>query len=109
MRRTIAVLAFTAALASAAASFTALPGGRQGGATEATFLVPSNDGYGVGDCLLSGGECGQMVADAWCGAQGFRRAVRFSATAPEDVTGSVQTVSTGSRERPIAITCTNAP
>ena len=106
MRRTIAVLVFTAALASAAASFTVLPGGRQGVVTEATFLVPSNDGYGVGDCLRSGGECAQMVADAWCEAQGFRRAVTFGPTDPEDVTGTVQKVSTGSRERPIAITCT---
>ena len=106
MRRTIGVLAFTAALATAAASFTVLPEQHRSVGKQATFLVPANDGYGVGDCLLSGGECAQIVADAWCETQGFRRAVTFAPTAPEDVTGSVQKVSTGSRERPISITCT---
>ena len=105
MRRTFAVLAFTAALATAAASFTVLPDGHPGTVAQATFLVPSHDGYGVGDCLLSGGECGQLVANAWCEAQGFRRAVSFAPTGPEDVTGTVQKVATGSHG-PIAITCT---
>ena len=106
MRRTIGVLALTAVLATAAASFTVLPEGQRTAVTQATFLVPANDGYGVGDCLASGGECGQIVADAWCETQGFRRAVDFGRTAAEDMTGSIQTVSTGSRERPISITCT---
>ena len=106
MRRTIGVLAFTAVLATAAASFTVLPEGQRTAVRQATFLVPANDGYGVGDCLASGGECGQIVADAWCETQGFRRAVEFGQTMAEDVTGSIQKVSTGSRERPISITCT---
>jgi hypothetical protein len=106
MRRTIGVLAFTAVLATAAASFTVLPEGQRAAVRQATFLVPANDGYGVGNCLASGGECGQIVADAWCETQGFRRAVEFGQTMAEDVTGSIQTVSTGSRERPISITCT---
>ncbi len=106
MRRTIGVLAFTAVLATTAASFTVLPEGQRTAAAQATFLVPANDGYGVGDCLASGGECGQIVADAWCETQGFRRAVDFGRTAAEDATGAIQKVSTGSRERPISITCT---
>ena len=106
MRRTIVVLAFTAVLASAAASFTVLPEGPRGSVTNATFLVPAEDGYGVGNCLASGGECAQLVADSWCETQGFARAVRFGPTSPEDVTGLVQTVSTESRQRPISITCT---
>jgi hypothetical protein len=106
MRRTFVVLAFTAVLASAAASFTVLPEGPRGAAANATFLVPAEDGYGVGNCLASGGECAQLVANSWCETQGFTRAVRFAPTEPEDVTGLVQTVSTGRRERPVAITCT---
>jgi len=36
---------------------------------EKTFLIPASEGYGVGECLTSpGSECGQVVADAWCGA-----------------------------------------
>ena len=105
MRRTIGVLAFTALVATAAASFTVLPEEHRAGAALATFQVPANDGYGVGDCLVSGGDCGQMVADAWCETQGFRQAVTFGPTAPEDVTGSLHKVSTGSREPPVSITC----
>ena len=105
MRRTIGVLAFTALLATAAASFTVLPEKHRSAVAQATFLVPANDGYGVGDCLASGGECARIVADAWCETQGFRRAVNFGPTAPEDVTGSVRKVSTGSRDNPISITC----
>jgi hypothetical protein len=108
MRRTISVLAFTAILASAAASYTVFPEG-QGRVTavaHATFLVPGHDGYGVGDCLASGGECGQLVANTWCEAQGFRRAVSFGPTSPDEVTGSIQTVSTAKREPPMSITCT---
>ena len=106
MRRTIAVLAFTAVLASAAASFTVLPEAPRGAVANATFLVPAEDGYGVGNCLASGGECAQLVANSWCETQGFARAVRFGPTPPEAVTNLVQTVSSGSRERPVSITCT---
>ena len=105
MRRTIAVLTFTAVLATAAASFTVLPEGQRVAGGDTTFLVPANDGYGVGNCLSVGGECGQLVADAWCEAHGFARAASFGPTFAEDVTGAVEPVSNGSRERPIAISC----
>jgi hypothetical protein len=107
MRRTIAVLTFTAVLATAAASFTVLPEGQRGAGADAIFLVPANDGYGVGNCLASGGDCGQLVADAWCEAHGFARAASFGPTSAEDVTGALDPVSDRSRERPIAISCTS--
>jgi hypothetical protein len=109
MRRTFAAFAFTAVLASGAASFTLLPGGPENAAPpkQASFLVPASDGYGVGDCLTSGSECGQVVADAWCETQGYTRAVSFGAAGPEDVTGGVQQVSLTSRQRPVSITCSH--
>jgi hypothetical protein len=109
MRRTVATLAFTAVLASAAVSFAGLPVEMRAAAPEreAMFLVPINDGYGVAECLASGGECGQIVANAWCETQGYARATTFGPASPEDVTGSVQRVSTGkAADRPIAVTCT---
>lgn len=109
MRRTVATLAFTAVLASAAASFGGLPGETRAGdrQREAVFLVPVNDGYGVAECLSSGGECGQIVADAWCEAHGYARASSFGPAAAEDVTGSLQRVSFAPpAERPVAVTCT---
>jgi hypothetical protein len=41
------------------------------------YLMAANDGYGLADCLNDGGECGQVVADAFCQAQGRGSAVSF--------------------------------
>ena len=48
----------------------------QGGETHA-LVIAANDGYGVQDCLAEAGECGQIVADAWCEAHGHGVAVSF--------------------------------
>mgnify|MGYP001807942356 CR=1 FL=1 len=73
---------------------------------EKTFLIPSSDGYGVGDCLTTpGSECGQVVANAWCEAQGYAAANTFGIAAADEYTGAIeQPISTPS-ERPIRITC----
>ena len=59
------VILSTAALAAA-----------RGGETHA-LVIAANDGYGVQDCLAEAGECGQIVADAWCEAHGHGVAVSF--------------------------------
>ena len=41
------------------------------------FTIAANDGYGLQDCLGEGGECGRVVADAWCAAQGRGAALSF--------------------------------
>jgi len=109
MRRLIAALGFTAVLAVAAVSFTVLPAiGTRASAVKsgATFLIPASEGYGVAECLIAGSECGRVVADSWCEAQGYGRAERFGVAAPADLTGSVPTVqSSADRNRPISITC----
>jgi hypothetical protein len=109
MRRTIAVLGFVSILASAAFSFTVLPNGTSRAATahEATFLIPATDGYGVADCLSSGSECGKVVANAWCEAQGYTQAANFGLAAAEDATGTVGAASSRN-DRPISITCINS-
>ena len=48
----------------------------QGGETHA-LVIAANDGYGVQDCLAEAGECGQIVANAWCEAHGHGAAVSF--------------------------------
>jgi hypothetical protein len=50
-------------------------GGRAG--ESHSFIVAANDGYGVEDCLGEGGECGRVVADAWCEAHGHGAALTF--------------------------------
>jgi hypothetical protein len=42
-----------------------------------TFIIPSDDGYGLADCLADGSPCGKIVADAWCRAHGYEHARRF--------------------------------
>jgi hypothetical protein len=42
-----------------------------------SFVIAANDGYGVQDCLGEGGECGRVVADAWCEAHGHGAALAF--------------------------------
>lgn len=108
MRRTLAVLGFCSVLATAAASFMVIPSQsvRAANNTEhATFLIPASDGYGTAECLSSNQECGRVVANAWCEAQGFGRASAFGFAATDELTGAVK-VPAERKERPISITCT---
>jgi hypothetical protein len=108
MRRAYAVLGLGTAMFIAAASLTLLPNGTQASSTEATFLVPAADGYGVAECLISNKPCGQVVADTWCEAQGYNRAVSFRQVEAEEMTGSIRKVAvTSPEQRPISITCSN--
>ena len=74
---------------------------------EKTFLIPSSDGYGVGECLTTpGSACGQVVANAWCEAQGYAAAGSYGVAAVDEYTGAIdQPVVTKPAERPIRITC----
>jgi hypothetical protein len=51
------------------------------------FIIAATDGYGVEDCLAEGGECGRVVADAWCEAHGHGAAISFGLA--DDVTGAI--------------------
>ncbi|WP_414471636.1 hypothetical protein [Microvirga sp. M2] len=108
MRRAYAVLGLGTAVFFSAASLTLLSNGTRASSTEATFLVPAADGYGVAECLISSQACGQVVADTWCESQGYVRAVSFRQIEAEEATGSIQKVSVGDAElRPVSITCSN--
>jgi hypothetical protein len=63
-----------------------------------TFVIAAASGYGVEDCLGEGGECGRVVADAWCEAHGRGAALEFGQQAGSD--RSVQ-------PKPYFITCGN--
>jgi hypothetical protein len=79
--------------------------------TEKTFLIPASDGYGVADCIATKAECGKIVANAWCEAQGFAKATQFGVASREDFTGSlsktkhVQASQPAQPEQPLLITC----
>lgn len=107
MRRAYAMLGLGTAVLLSAASFALLPKSSQAASTEATFLVPAHDGYGVAECLVSGQTCGQAVADTWCEAQGYIKATSYRQVMADEVTGSVQNVAVASTPQPISITCIN--
>jgi len=104
MRRAFALFGL-AAITAASLSLTAVPNGetQAAGNTGSTFMIPANDGYGVGQCPPGASNCGKVLADAWCEAQGFSRSLSFSMLDPEDVTGALATPA--STQRPISITC----
>lgn len=106
MRRIAAVAAFSALVGAFSASFGLLPSGTsQASASQATFLIPASDGYGIAECLEAGADCGQVVAGAWCESQGFARAVSFGVAEADEVTGAVAAPSRRNAARPISITC----
>jgi hypothetical protein len=107
MHRTFAVFGFCAVVSAAAAAMALLPNDSQASPTEATFLVPANDGYGVAECLTSGLACGHAVANTWCEAQGYARAISFRQVDPDETTGAIQKVALAAKDRPISITCSN--
>jgi hypothetical protein len=71
---------------------------------DSTFVISANDGYGLGDCLASGNDCGRIVANAWCETQGFARAASFGLAQAEEFTGALE-ISFTETARPISITC----
>jgi hypothetical protein len=52
-----------------------------------TIVIPANDGYGIEECLSGSKGCGEIVAAAWCEAEGFSTPLAFGRAA--DVTGAV--------------------
>ncbi|MBM6594462.1 hypothetical protein [Microvirga pudoricolor] len=107
MRRALAVFGLCASLSAAAATMALLPNASEASATQATFLVPAHDGYGVAECLTSGSDCGHVVANTWCEAQGYARAVSFRQTDGAEATGSIQKAALAPKHAPIEITCSN--
>ena len=101
MRRLFAIAGFACAMSVGAAVLAVIPSAPSQAASVGTFVVPANDGYGVGDCVASGSGCGQIVADSWCEAQGYARSASFGFVDVE-VTGSIGTAVGG---RPVSITC----
>jgi hypothetical protein len=70
-----------------ALAFVACPALSSDAAESQIFIIAASDGYGVQDCLGGEGQCGQVVADAWCEAHGHGTALAFGKT--DDVTGAI--------------------
>jgi hypothetical protein len=73
--------------------------------TTTTFVIPGNDGYGLGECITTGKPCGRIVADAWCEAHGQGPARAFGRA--EDITASIGAASVKDAAAPgsILVSC----
>ena len=82
----------------------AIPAGPGQAASGHSFIISAADGYGVQDCLGEGGECGRIVADAWCEAHGHGAAISYGRA--EDVTGVISLANSADKtQTPYVITC----
>jgi hypothetical protein len=61
-----------------------VPSNARPASKDATFLIPASDGYGIGECLDGTGDCGRLVADGWCAANGYSRAASYGPVSRED-------------------------
>jgi hypothetical protein len=52
------------------------------------FVISDGEGYGTRDCLSQQGQCGRIVADAWCESKGFKKALAYRQLDRDEVTGS---------------------
>lgn len=104
LRRTLpaALLAATIVAGGFAGLSSTIPAAAQG---ERSFLIPANDGYGVADCLASGGGCGSIVADAWCEAHGLGKAAQYGPVDPTEVTASIGGAKVVPAARTYSVTC----
>ena len=76
MSRGMVKRAFFVALAGSALALAGLSRVRAAGSPPEVLAMTT--GYGVeADCLDGGGECGRLVADAWCADRGLGVAAAF--------------------------------
>jgi hypothetical protein len=54
------------------------------------FIIANDgDGYGVDNCLTSGGPCGAAVANSYCHAREFAQATSYRRVDRDDITGAI--------------------
>lgn len=107
MRLPAAAFLALALVSAAATQAAASESGNAAQHVEKAFLIPSNEGYGTGECLTGGNsECGQVVANAWCESQGYASASGYGVASQDEYTGAIDnTPVRAASERPIRITC----
>lgn len=57
-----------------------------------SYTIPASDGYGIGECMESGNDCGRVMADSWCEAHGHAHVLAYGTN--EDVTGAIKASTT---------------
>ena len=71
------------------------------------LVIPAQDGYDFEACQKNSSQCGQIIADAWCDAKGFGKAVGFEHMDQYETTASLIQKSQSTRRPALVITCSN--
>jgi hypothetical protein len=79
-------------LIAAIAAASVILGAAAAQAEKRVFIVANDgDGYGVDNCLTSGGPCGTAVANSYCHSREFAQATSFRKVDRDDITGAIPT------------------
>ncbi|HEX3503900.1 MAG TPA: hypothetical protein VHU22_10970 [Xanthobacteraceae bacterium] len=98
-------------LIAACAAATMLLGAASAEAEKRVFIIANDgDGYGVDNCLASGGPCGAAVANSYCHSREFAQATSFRKVDRDDITGAIPASASnschgGSCDNFVAIEC----
>jgi hypothetical protein len=77
-------------LIAACAAISVLLGAASAQAEKRVFIIANDgDGYGVDNCLASGGPCGVAVANSYCHSREFAQATSFRKVDRDDITGAI--------------------
>lgn len=60
------------------------------------IIADDGDGYGVDNCLSSGGPCGAAVANSYCHSREYAQATSFRKVDRDDITGAIPADSSSS-------------
>ena len=69
------------------------------------LVIPAQDGYDFDACQKNSGQCAQIIADAWCDAKGFGKAVGFEHMDQYETTASLIQMNQTTRRPALVITC----
>ena len=69
-----------------------------------SYTIPASDGYGIGECMQAGNDCGRVMADSWCEAHGHAHVLAYGTN--EDVTGAIRA---SDASKPVPASATGAP
>jgi hypothetical protein len=71
------------------------------------LVIPAQDGYDFDACQKNSGQCAQIIADAWCDAKGFGKAVGFEHMDQYETTASLIQMNQSTRRPALVITCSH--
>jgi hypothetical protein len=99
-------IAAAVGMAAAGIAILRMPAAPAEAAEPLAFVIPSEEGYGIADCLQSGSECGRAMATSWCEAHGHAHVAAYGTA--EDVTGATQGLAEAALTRAsVIIRCTD--